>query len=133
MFAEKLQSAMNELNLNQTKLSVLTGIGKSSISQYLSGKNIPTEIRQQDIAVSLGLAPDYFTGNLKMNFSDSIPKLLPEDAARILNVGKDMIRKGLQDGVFPWGYAVHTSENRWTYFINAKKFAEIEGVTVQGV
>ena len=30
--------------------------------------------------------------------------------------------------VFPWGYAIHTSEHRWSYFINAKRFAEIEGV-----
>lgn len=31
-------------------------------------------------------------------------------------------------GVFPWGYAIKTSANRWTYFINAKRFAEIEGI-----
>ena len=29
-----------------------------------------------------------------------------------------------------WGYAIHTSDNRWVYFINAKRFAEIEGITV---
>lgn len=34
------------------------------------------------------------------------------------------------EGVFPWGYAIHTSDNRWVYFINAKRFAEIEGVKV---
>ena len=33
-----------------------------------------------------------------------------------------------QSCVFPWGYAIHTSEHRWSYFINAKRFAEIEGV-----
>lgn len=29
-----------------------------------------------------------------------------------------------------WGYGIHTSDNRWVYFINAKRFAEIEGITV---
>lgn len=38
--------------------------------------------------------------------------------------------KGLQQGVFPWGYAVHTSDNRWSYFINAKRFAEVEGIAL---
>lgn len=37
-------------------------------------------------------------------------------------------RKGLKQGIFPWGYAIHTSENHWVYFINANRFAEIEGV-----
>lgn len=131
MFNDKLKKAMEELKLNQTKLSVLTGIGKSGISQYLSGKNVPTEIRQQDIAVSLGLSPDYFSDCAKtMTFSEQVKKLLPEDAANILGVGKETIRKGLRDGVFPWGYAVQTSQNKWTYFINAKKFAEIESIAV---
>lgn len=41
-----------------------------------------------------------------------------------------LLVKGLQQGVFPWGYAVHTSGNRWAYFINAKRFAETEGITL---
>ena len=42
----------------------------------------------------------------------------------------ETVRKGLRQGVFPWGYAIKTSENHWVYFINAKKFAEIEGIAV---
>ena len=59
-FSEMLKKVMQDLNINQKQLSGLTGIGKSSISQYLSGKNIPTEERQKDIAVSLGLPENYF-------------------------------------------------------------------------
>ena len=51
-------------------------------------------------------------------------------AARMLQMGHETVRKGLQQGVFPWGYAVHTSENSWVYFINAKRFAEIERLEV---
>lgn len=50
------------------------------------------------------------------------------NAAKLLGMNHNSVRMGLQQGVFPWGYAVHTSENRWTYFINAKRFAEIEGI-----
>lgn len=45
-FSEKLKNLMSELGLSQSKLSDLTGIGKSSISQYLSGKNEPSKDRK---------------------------------------------------------------------------------------
>lgn len=45
-FSERLKQAMVERNMTQAELSALTGIGKSSISQYVSGKNEPNEIRK---------------------------------------------------------------------------------------
>jgi len=60
MFKDKLKQAMQELNINQVKVCELTGIGKSSISQYISGKNEPSAAKQRAIAVALGLEPDYF-------------------------------------------------------------------------
>ena len=57
-----------------------------------------------------------------------IKRMLPEEAAVFLGMDKGTVRKGLQQGIFPWGYAIKTSENRWSYFINAKRFAEIEGI-----
>lgn len=48
-FAEKLKVLMGELDLSQSKLSDLTGIGKSSISQYLSGKNEPSKDRKDHL------------------------------------------------------------------------------------
>lgn len=59
-FREKLKAAMQQLNLSQTQVVGMTGCSKASISQYLSGKNTPSAEKQRDIAVSLGLAPDYF-------------------------------------------------------------------------
>ena len=41
-FANKLKGLMEELDLTQAKVSDLTGIGRSSISQYVSGKNEPS-------------------------------------------------------------------------------------------
>ena len=54
-FAEKLKNLMNELDLTQSKLSDLTGIGKSSISQYLSGKNEQSGYKLRFIAGKLGI------------------------------------------------------------------------------
>lgn len=135
-FSEKLKQAMQELHLNQRQVCGMTGKSKGSVSQYLSGKQIPSEDVQRDIAVSLGLAPDYFTREdqavaimPKEALADGkIKRLFPEEVAVLMGLGKETVRLGLQQGVFPWGYAVRTSEHRWTYFINAKRFAEIEGV-----
>lgn len=135
-FSERLKEAMQQLGLNQVQVAGLTGKSKGSISQYISGKQIPSADVQRDIAVSLGLAPDFFEEEeaksviLKPLAAGKIEKLLPEEVAPLLGMDKATVRKGLQQGVFPWGYAVKTSENRWAYFINARRFAEIEGMTV---
>lgn len=137
-FAEKLKKAMQELNLNQRQVVTLTGKSKGSVSQYLSGKQIPSEDVQSAIATSLGLASDYFTGmdqelqvmpQLEVK-AGTIPKLDVAKAAKMMGMNHNTVRKGLQQGVFPWGYAVHTSDNRWSYFINAKRFAEVEGIAL---
>lgn len=137
-FSEKLKKAIHDLELNQRQVCGLTGKSKGSVSQYLSGKQIPSEKAQSDIAVSLGLDPDYFTADEekpavieKETLTDGkIKRMLPEEAAVYLGMDKGTVRKGLQQGVFPWGYAIKTSENRWAYFINANRFAAIEGVSI---
>lgn len=137
-FSEKLKQAMQELHLNQRQVCGMTGKSKGSVSQYLSGKQIPSEDVQAAIAVSLGLDQDYFKKDdgqavvlpAKEVRNGVIPRLDVEKAAKLLQMNHNTVRKGLQQGVFPWGYAIKTSENRWCYFINAKRFAEIEGVSV---
>ena len=135
-FSEKLKQAMQQLGINQAQVVGLTGKSKGSISMYLNGKTTPSEQVQSDIAVSLGLNPDYFEQEdapvvtIPKGAEGKIKKLLPEEAAVFLGRDTGTVRKGLQQGVFPWGYAIHTSEHRWSYFINAKRFAEIEGIAI---
>lgn len=134
-FSEKLKKAMQELNINQAQVVGLTGKSKGSISQYLSGKQTPSENGQRDIALSLGLDADYFSKEddapvVIAQTSGVVQKLDVEVAAKLLQMNHNTVRKGLQQGVFPWGYAIHTSESRWVYFINARRFAEIEGVVI---
>ena len=122
-FSEKLKTAMQELHLNQRQVCGMTGKSKGSVSQYLSGKQIPSEDVQRDIAVSLGLDQDYFAKDdsqtvvlpTKEIRNGVIPRLDVEKAAKLLQMNHNTVRKGLQQGVFPWGYAIKTSENRWCY------------------
>lgn len=134
-FNEKLKQAMQELHLNQRQVCGMTGKSKGSVSQYLSGKQIPSEDVQAAIAVALGLEENYFSKKEETIVAlpttelrnGVIQRLDVEKAAKLLGMNHNTVRKGLQQGVFPWGYGIHTSENRWVYFINARRFAEIEG------
>lgn len=135
MFSERLKKAMQDLGLSQAQLSKLTGIGRSSISQYLSGKNVPTEARQAEIAAALGLASDYFTDETVIaapitSGGGVIPRLTLTETANLMGLSKKALSNGLQDGVFPWGYAVRGRGEKYVYFINAKRFAEIEGIAI---
>ena len=140
-FSEKLRKAMKELNMTQAQMVGLTGKSKASISQYLSDKQVPSEIKQREIAVALGLEEDYFSKlddrvvalpSLEVR-NGIIPRLSVMDAAGLMGVSHRTVCIGLQQGVFPWGYGIHTSEHKWVYFINARRFAEIEGINVEGV
>lgn len=129
-FESKLKKLMNELGLSQTKLSELTGIGKSSISQYLSGKNEPSRERKKEIAVALGVQEDYFnqfeaTAIVQRGSAINVPVA---DAAKLMGKSKEWVMQGLRDGIFPWGYAVKLT--KWSYFISSVKFTEYTGIEV---
>ena len=138
-FAEKFKKAMQDLNLNQKQVCTMTGCGKSSISQYLSGKNVPSKEKQSTIAVSLGLSPDYFAkdvveaveSQLLRKNSGIIPRIRPDDAAKLMRLDKKTIRDGLEQGEFSWGYAIkRKSSSKNTYFINANAFAAKEMIEI---
>ena len=86
-------------------------------------------------AAALGLDVEYFTAPDAPQHTDPVPKrhggirqLSLKQAAALLGVDKETVGKGLQQGVFPWGYGVKTSANRWRYIINADRFSQIEAL-----
>ena len=120
-FAEKLKKLMRELDLSQTRLSELTGIGKSSISQYLSGKNEPANDRKKQIALALGVQENYFNQFAENIIQDNVVVNVPVPLiAKLMGKSKEWVTQGLRDGVFPWGYAVKLQ--KWSYFISSVKF-----------
>lgn len=129
-FAEKLKNLMQDLGLSQSKLADLTGIGKSSISQYLSGKNEPSKERKKEIARALGVQEDYFEAfEAAATVQHGVIVNLPVPiAAKLMKKSKEWVMQGLRDGVFPWGYAVKLTN--WSYFISPVKFTEYTGIKV---
>ncbi len=128
-FADKLKKLMKDLGISQSKVSQLTGYGKSSVSQWVSGKNEPSAEKKKEIALALGVPKDYFDefeagATLQNNPVFNLPIHV---AARLMGKSKGFVQDGLKDERFPWGYAVKMS-TKWSYWINSKRFSEIEGI-----
>lgn len=129
-FADKLKNLMEELNLTQSKISELTGISKPNISQYVSGKHEPSKERKKKIACALGVQEDYFEtfepiAKIQCDEVINLPVIL---VAKLMHKSKEFVEDGLQQGRFPWGYAVKMKN--WSYWINSKRFSEIEGIQI---
>lgn len=115
-YAEHLKNLLRQRGMTATELSQISGIGKSSISQYLSGKNVPNGERRKLIDKLLRSPEEY---------EDDWENLKVADVAAMLHTSQKSIQRGLQQGRFPWGYAV-MGEGQWTYIINSRKFRKHE-------
>lgn len=132
MLAQRMKKAMVDQSITQAELSTITGIGRSGISQYLSGKNKPGQKALTSIADALNVSEAWLTGDMEETEAATSNKInLPVAvAAKLMGVGKQFIRVGLQDERLPFGYAVKISGNRFTYYISPKKFTEYTGMAV---
>ena len=54
-------------------------------------------------------------------------KIRPKDVAAVLGINAQAVRVGLQRGIFPFGWAIKTSSNRYTYAISPKLFEKYLG------
>jgi len=131
-FSERLKQAMVERNMTQAELSALTGIGKSSISQYVSGKNEPKEIALNKIAETLDCSVAFLNGDTQCSDMTADPnglKNVPVDmAAKLLGKSRQFVRVSLQRGIAPFGFAVKLSGERFSYHISPKKLNEYIGL-----
>lgn len=125
-FADRLKQVMREKNMSQAELSVLTGIGKSSISQYLSGKNEPKAKTTQKIAEALQISAAWLIEEAVVNNSEIEKCISIEKAAGLMGKSKLFVRAGIINGNLPFGYAVKLS-SRYSYHISPKLFYEYMG------
>jgi hypothetical protein len=55
--------------------------------------------------------------------------MLVSEAAKKIGMNTQTLRLALQQRLFPFGVAVKTSENRWTYYINETRLEQyLEGM-----
>jgi len=133
-FAERLKQAMQAANLNQIDLAGASGASRAAISQYLSGKNIPTESRIKRLAEVTGVSVKFLLGN---DFGCSSEKDLPQkkfedikitfvQACRCLRKSEDTVRAMMIEGC-DFGKAVQGTGRRLNYVFYPAKFRDCVG------
>lgn len=127
-FANRLKQAMDEREMSQTELSALTEIGKSSISQYLSGKNVPKEKVKAKIAAALDCSIDFLDDKTAENdhTANGLHNVPVAVAAKRLDKSEQFVRVSLQTGKAPFGFAA-MNKTKWSYHISPKKLDDYIG------
>lgn len=127
-FAERLNQGMFERQVNQKELAAAIGKGKSSVSQYLSGRSVPRPNVQEAIAKFLDCTVEWL--NSAVPVSDHTEKGLKNvsvaQAATMLGKSEQFVRVALQTGKAPFGFAAK-NKTVWSYYISPKKLKEYIG------
>ena len=128
-FAKRLNQALSERQLSQCELATAIGKGKSSVSQYLSGRSVPRPDVQEKIAEVLECTVKWLNSEVPANdtLDNGLKNVSIAQAAKILGKGEEFVRIGLQMGTTPFGFAVR-NKTRWSYHISPKKLNEYVGV-----
>ena len=115
---------MEEKQITQKELAMKIGKGKSSVSQYLSGRNVPKESVQKQIAEVLDCTVEFLNGDAEEQ--PTTGKITVAECAKRLGKSAQFVRIGLQQGVFPFGFAVK-NKSMYSYHISPKKLEEYIG------
>jgi plasmid maintenance system antidote protein VapI len=123
MFADNLKLLMAEKGMSQQELAARIGKGKSSVSQYLSGKNIPKQDVQQRIAEIFDCTVEFLNGGQHQIDLNESRNISVAECAKLLGKSEQFVRVALQTGVAPFGFAVK-NKTVYSYHISPKKLNE---------
>lgn len=128
-FADKLREEMNKKSLTITELSLLSGVSKSNISQYLSEKNIPRSDIKKKLEDVLACTFDEIKVNGDQSlFIFSTNTITVRKAARIMHISEQTLREQLIKREIPIGYAYQgEGANKRGFYISPKLFYEFTG------
>ena len=126
MFGKNLKRLMIERDLNGKRLSELSGVSQSGISQYLKGTNVPSSSIIEKLANALHVDPERLTeektderkeqtADADFTKMQNVPVAL---AAKLIGKSDEFVRIGLQQNRLSFGTAVKISGDRWTYHIS---------------
>lgn len=104
VFSDRLRSIMSEKNISQAELCRMTGIPKSAVNQYLSGRFCPRQGRTEIICRSLNVNPAWLIGldNVRCQFDeDGISAVLTPDEFKLVSLYRNSptVRKRICDTI----------------------------------
>lgn len=109
--AERLKSLLSERNLRQIDLVERTGIGKSAISQYISGKVVPKQDKLYLLSKAFNISPAWLMGyDVPMDWSDE------SNLTNIIH--KPNFKKVPMLGYAAAGQPLENLEGQDTYYVN---------------
>ena len=110
---------MNEKEMKPVELARAINKNKSSISQYLSGINIPKDDVKEDIAKALGCTVEDLDKEVEQDLNINTCNNVPIwKAAMLLHKSEEFIRISLQMGTAPFGFA---SKKKSKYEVHGEK------------
>ncbi len=121
----KLKEVLKEKGITQKELSKATNIPATTISGYVTGASEPTGDNLHKICKILNIE---ITEEKK---EVEIKNLDVKTAAELMGKSVDFVTKGLQTGVFDFGYAVKLT--KWSYYISPIKFMEYTGIDLKEI
>ena len=125
-FAYRLKQVMDERQVTQSELAARIRKGKSSVSQYLSGKNIPKEDVQKQIAEVLDCTVEFLNSEVPTDMNSDMKNISIAECAKRLGKSEQFVRVALQTGAVPFGFAVK-NRTMYSYHISPKKLDEYIG------
>lgn len=125
-YSTRLAQALEQNDMKQRDLVDKTKLSKSGVSQYLSGRVLPSKNAQKRIAEVLELPVEWFhsTESPLNPHEEKIVNLKVEQAATLLGKSANHVRHALQQGVVSWGYAICTGPDRYDYHVSKKGLAD---------
>lgn len=124
MFIKRVKEKMTEQGIIQADLVRRTGLSRSGVSQYLSGKSKPSNNALEKIASALGVTAEWLTEGDK-------PKLTVQQAAELMGKSPQFVRVAMQQKILPIGTAVRIgNSSKFTYYISPKLFTEFTGIKI---
>lgn len=127
-FAKRLQQALDERQVSQKELAAGIGKGKSSVSQYISGRSTPKPEVQKQIADFLECSVEWLNEDVPASDHTitGLRNVSVEQCAKMLGKSEQFVRVALQMGTAPFGFAAKNS-SVWSYHISPKKLTEYIG------
>ena len=132
-FSSQLKKAMEEMNMSQAELVEKTGLAKSSISQYVSGKNVPKKVTIEKIARVLGVSVEFLNATSEEADSGKIKdlgKVSVAEAAKRMHKNRQFVRDAVIEKRLP-GTAVKkyttNGKEQWSFHIPRRKFDDYMG------
>ena len=124
MSGAELRRVLKTHGITQKDAAEAAGVPQTTLSGWCNSRNVD-DIKAELLLEAVGIGAE---SKVIQKPVETIETLSVEQVAAIWGVSPATIRSGIQQGVFCWAYAIRTSENRWTYLINADKFRKTEVV-----